>query len=56
MFMENLGIRPADPVLIGDLDRARDVETIGGAEEKIREALRFLLLETKDNISRIPHR
>jgi len=43
MFMENLGIRPADPVLIGDLDRARDVETIGGAEDGVRAALSALL-------------
>ncbi|PKL57401.1 MAG: flavodoxin family protein [Methanomicrobiales archaeon HGW-Methanomicrobiales-6] len=43
MFMENLGIRPADPVLIGDLDRVRDVETIGGVEDDVRAALRALL-------------
>ncbi len=43
MFMENLGIRPADPVLIGDLDRARDVETIAGVEDGVRAALSALL-------------
>lgn len=43
MFMENLGIRPADPVLIGDLDRARDVETIAGVEYSVRAALSALL-------------
>lgn len=43
MFMENLGIRPAAPVLIGDLDRARDVETIGGVEDDVRAALSALL-------------
>lgn len=43
MFMENLGIRPADPVLIGDLDRVRDVEKIGGVEDDVRAALRALL-------------
>ncbi|ABN56921.1 MULTISPECIES: flavodoxin family protein [Methanoculleus] len=42
-FMENLGIRPAAPVLIGDLDRARDVETIGGVEDDVRAALSALL-------------
>jgi hypothetical protein len=42
MFMENLGIRPAAPVLIGDLDRARDVRKIEGAEDDVRAALRTL--------------
>ncbi|MCM2466786.1 flavodoxin family protein [Methanoculleus oceani] len=42
-FMGNLGIRPAVPVLIGDLDRARDVEKIGGVEDDVRAALRALL-------------
>jgi len=43
MFMENLSIRPAGPVLIGGLDRARDVEKIGGVEDDVRAALRALL-------------
>lgn len=43
MFMENLGIRPAAPVLIGDLDRARDVEEVEGVEGDVRSALRALL-------------
>lgn len=43
MFMENLGIRPTGPVLVGDLDRVRDVEKIEGAEGDIRAALRALL-------------
>ncbi len=43
MFMENLGIRPAAPVLIGDLDRARDVGKIEGSEDDVRAALRALL-------------
>ena len=42
MFMENLGIRPAAPVLIGDLDRARDVGKIEGSEDDVRAALRTL--------------
>ncbi|WP_292521207.1 flavodoxin family protein [Methanoculleus sp.] len=42
-FMRNLGIRPALPVLIGDLDRARDVETIEGAEDNVRAASRAVL-------------
>ncbi len=56
MFMENLGIRPARPVLIGGLDRARDVGTIEGCEDNVRAAVRTVLLETKDNISRLSHR
>ncbi|MDV2482294.1 flavodoxin family protein [Methanoculleus sp. Wushi-C6] len=40
MFMENLGIRPAEPVLIGDLDRVRDVGSIEGLEDSVRTALR----------------
>lgn len=43
MFMKNLGIRPAAPVLIGDLDRAGDVGVIAGAEDDIRAAFRALL-------------
>ncbi|WP_214021678.1 flavodoxin family protein [Methanoculleus sp.] len=42
-FMENLGILPAEPVLIGDLDRVRDVEKIEGVEGDVRAALRALL-------------
>lgn len=42
-FMENLGIRPAAPVLIGDLDRVRDVKEIEGGEDNVRTALRALL-------------
>ena len=42
-FMENLGIRPAGPVLIGDLDRVRDVSRIEGVEDDVRAALRPLL-------------
>ncbi|PKL61962.1 MAG: flavodoxin family protein [Methanomicrobiales archaeon HGW-Methanomicrobiales-2] len=55
-FMGNLGIRPAGPVLIGDLDRARDVSGIEGVEGDVRAALRPLLPEKKNNISRVPHR
>jgi len=43
MFMENLGIRSAAPVLIGGLDRARDVEKMDGVEDGVRAALRALL-------------
>jgi len=43
MFMENLGIRPAAPVLAGDLDRLRDVETVEGLRDNVRAALRALL-------------
>jgi len=43
MFMGNLGIRPAAPVLIDDLDRARDVGKVEGAEDDVRAALRALL-------------
>jgi multimeric flavodoxin WrbA len=39
-FMGNLGIRPAKPVLIGDLDRVRDVGSIEGVESGVRSALR----------------
>ncbi len=42
-FMGNLGIHPADPVLIGGLDRIRDVELIEGLEGRVRSALRILL-------------
>ena len=42
-FMENLRIRPAARVLVGDLDRARDVRAIAGAEDEIRAALRALI-------------
>ena len=42
-FMENLGILPAGPVLIGDLDRVRDVGKIEGSEGDVRAALRALL-------------
>ncbi|KDE56146.1 NADPH-dependent FMN reductase [Methanoculleus sp. MH98A] len=42
-FMENLGILPAEPVLIGDLDRTRDVEEIEGIEDDVRAALSALL-------------
>ncbi len=42
MFMENLGILPAAPVLIGGLDRARDVEKMDGVEDDVRAALRAL--------------
>lgn len=44
MFMGNLGIRPAAPVLFDDLDRTRDIEKIEGSEETVRSALRALLL------------
>lgn len=43
MFMGNLGIRSAAPVLIGDLDRLRDVARIEGIEGDVRAALRTLL-------------
>lgn len=42
MFMENLGVRPTAPVLIGGLDRARDVEKMDGVEDDVRAALRAL--------------
>ena len=55
-FMENLGIRPAAPVLIGDLDRVRDVEKIEGGEDNVRTGLRALLTHrTKNNIFSNPH-
>lgn len=41
-FMKNLGIRPAGSVLVGDLDRARDIRKIEGVESEIRSALRAL--------------
>ncbi|WP_332449486.1 flavodoxin family protein [Methanoculleus sp.] len=43
MFMENLGIRPAAPVLAGNLDRIRDVETIAGLRDTVQAAVRALL-------------
>ena len=42
-FMENLGIRPTGSVLVGNLDRARDIRKIEGVEDEIRSALRVLL-------------
>lgn len=42
-FMKNLGIRPVRPVLVGDLDRARDIRKIEGAEDEVRSALRALI-------------
>ena len=43
-FMENLGIRPAEPVLVGDLDRIRDVGKIEGLRGDVESALRGLLV------------
>jgi multimeric flavodoxin WrbA len=42
-FMENLGIRPAEPLLIGDLDRIRDVRQVPGLEDDVRSGLRSLI-------------
>ncbi len=42
MFMRNLGIRPAAPVLFDDLDRIRDVGKVEGSEEAVRSALQAL--------------
>lgn len=41
-FMRNLGIQPTEPVLIDDLDRARNVGEIEGVEHEIRSTLRAL--------------
>jgi len=43
-FMGNLGIHTVEPILIGDLDRLRDVANIEGLEERIRASLRALLV------------
>ncbi len=43
-FMGNLGIGFAEPILIGDLDRLRDVAEVEGIEEEIRGSLRGLLV------------
>ncbi len=48
VFMENLGIRPAAPVLIGDLDRVRDVGEIEGLEGDVRAALRALVVPREE--------
>ena len=42
--MGNLGIGFAEPILIGDLDRLRDVAEVEGIEEEIRGSLRGLLV------------
>jgi multimeric flavodoxin WrbA len=44
VFMENLGIHPAEPVLIGNLDRVRDVGSIEGLEDDVRSALHALFV------------
>ncbi|NLZ29244.1 MAG: flavodoxin family protein [Methanomicrobiales archaeon] len=41
-FMRNLDIQPSGAVLVDDLDRARDIGEIEGAEDDIRSALRAL--------------
>jgi multimeric flavodoxin WrbA len=42
-FMKNLGIEPAEPILIGDLDRIRDVQSVEGLEGEIRSRMHSLL-------------
>jgi multimeric flavodoxin WrbA len=39
-FMRNLGIRPAGEVLLDGIDRIRDVRTLPGIRERVRELIR----------------
>lgn len=54
-FMRNIRIRPSGSVLVDGLDRKKDIRTVPGVEEKIRDLLRKTLAGMAERREFQPH-
>jgi NAD(P)H-dependent FMN reductase len=54
-FMRNIRIRPSGSVLVDGLDRKKDIRTVPGVEEKIRDLLRKTLTGLAERREFQPH-